>query len=114
MTGGELGQRPVCHVLVSRRRLEESGVSSAQRVLALTELLSIRSGIQLPSQPLPLPQPTRGEVSSGCQLQLSITPGRTGNQRLFTADKWANMLLSLVPQAGKSTLNNCWRDSMVL
>ena len=81
MTGGELGQFVLYAMFVGFSAAALSEVwGEVQRAAGamerLTELLSIRSGIQVPSQPLPLPQPTRGEVGfQGVSFSYPSRPG---------------------------------------
>ena len=111
MTGGELGQFVLYAMFVGFAAAALSEVwGEVQRAAGamerLTELLSIRSGIQLPSQPLPLPQPTRGEVGfQGVSFSYPSRPGELAiNDFSLQINAGEHVAIVGPSGAGKSTL----------
>ena len=111
MTGGELGQFVLYAMFVGFAAAALSEVwGEVQRAAGamerLTELLSIRSGIQVPSQPLPLPQPTRGEVGfQGVSFSYPSRPGELAINNFSLQINAGEHVAIVGPSgAGKSTL----------
>lgn len=111
MTGGELGQFVLYAMFVGFSAAALSEVwGEVQRAAGamerLTELLSIRSGIQVPSQPLPLPQPTRGEVGfQGVSFSYPSRPGELAiNDFSMQINAGEHVAIVGPSGAGKSTL----------
>ena len=111
MTGGELGQFVLYAMFVGFAAAALSEVwGEVQRAAGamerLTELLLIRSGIQVPSQPLPLPQPTRGEVGfHGVSFSYPSRPGELAiNDFSLQINAGEHVAIVGPSGAGKSTL----------
>ncbi|MEC9079560.1 MAG: ABC transporter transmembrane domain-containing protein, partial [Pseudomonadota bacterium] len=111
MTSGELGQFVLYAMFVGFSAAALSEVwGEVQRAAGamerLTELLSIRSGIQVPSQPLPLPQPTRGEVGfQGVSFSYPSRPGELAINNFSLQINAGEHVAIVGPSgAGKSTL----------
>ena len=111
MTGGELGQFVLYAMFVGFSAAALSEVwGEVQRAAGamerLTELLSIRSGIQVPSQPLLLPQPTRGEVGfQGVSFSYPSRPGELAiNDFSLQINAGEHVAIVGPSGAGKSTL----------